>query len=125
MKSAGNVVSGIANVVVTGSEVPLGKNGILNWAFDALTTVSPCNPIPVSAISTVIEFWPAEIDVNAARLPGNTSVTINDGVQVPGVKIGEGVGNGVGLASVSRSGMESALLKEPGLPSESESVSVY
>lgn len=48
-------------------------------------------------MSTVTEFGPAVIDVNAFKLPGNTSVTVSDGVQMPGFGVGVGVGVTVGV----------------------------
>lgn len=48
-------------------------------------------------MSTVTEFGPAVIDVNAFKLPGNTSVTVSDGVQMPGIGVGVGVGVTVGV----------------------------
>lgn len=53
--------------------------------------------MPKSAISTVTEFCPAVIEVNAPRLPGNTSVTVNDGVQMLGFGVGVAGGVGVGV----------------------------
>ena len=91
---------GAVNVVTTGLTVPDVNAGIFTFAFVAAIVVSPNKPELASFISTVTEPDPAVIDWNAAELPGNTSVTVNTGVQVPpgpGVGVGLGVGAGVGV----------------------------
>jgi hypothetical protein len=80
--------------------VPGGNGGTLTIAFVAVTTVRPCSPIPTLAGSTVTEFCPAVMDVNAFRLPGLTSVMVSEGVHTPGFGVGVavGVGDAVGVA---------------------------
>ena len=84
-------------VAVTGLVVPNAKAGIFTFAFVALTTEKPCNPILVLIISTVTDPDPAAMVSKAVWLPGKTSVTVSVGTQTPG---GTGVGVGVGGTGV-------------------------
>lgn len=106
VKSTACAAFGRVNVALTGPVVPNGKAGMATFAFVALTSVRPCSPTPVLTGSTVTVPGPAVIDVNAAALPGNTSVTVSVGVQnalgvgvgVGGIGVGVGVGGtGVGV----------------------------
>lgn len=99
---------------------------MLTLALAELIKVRPCKPMLVSAISTVTEFIPAVIDVKSPRLPGNTSVTVIDGVQLPEigvcvgkgetvgvgveVAVGEGVGVGVGTGVTVAVGVETGVI---------------
>ena len=98
VKSTGWPPAGIVNVAITGSNVPHGKFGIVTFAFVELTTEKLCSPGPPLATSTVTEFGPAVIELNAFTLPGINSVTVSDGVQTPGFGVGVGVGVTVGVA---------------------------
>lgn len=85
-------------MLVTGAYVPGVNAGIVTFAFDELTSVNACSPIPVFAASIVTDPEPAVTASNTAELPGNTSVTVSVGVQVaPGVGLGVGVTVGVGV----------------------------
>ena len=53
MKSTGCAVFGTVNVVVTGLNVPLVKDGIVTVALDELSNVRPCKPGFEFAGSTV------------------------------------------------------------------------
>jgi len=98
VKSTGCPGFGIVKVAATGLNVPDGNAGMTTSAFDALINVKPCRPIPELTGSTVTEFGPAVIAENARRLPGTTSVTVSDGVQMLRSGVGVGMGVGVGVA---------------------------
>lgn len=84
VKSTGCPGFGRAKTILTGSNVPNGKAGILTTAFIELTTDTFCKPIPEFAGSIVTRFSVPTIEENAAALPGNTSVTVIVGVQIAG-----------------------------------------
>ena len=56
VKSTASAGFGIVKVAVTGLNVPDGNDGMLTLALVELTTVKPCSPIPLFAMSTVTEF---------------------------------------------------------------------
>ena len=92
----GSAAFWMEKVAVTVSKVPGVKAGTWINALSWLTTVSPCRPMPKSAITTDTEFGPV-VTENTGRLPGIISVTISDGVQIPGLGVGVGVGVGTGV----------------------------
>jgi len=92
VKSTGWPAFCAENVIVTGWYVPGANGGIATLAFAASSNVIDCSAVPVSAMSTVTEPGPAVIDWNAPALPGNTSVTLSNGVHIP-----PGVGDGAGV----------------------------
>jgi hypothetical protein len=98
VKSTGCPGFGIENVAPTGLNVPDGNAGMATFALSELISVKPCRPIPELTGSTVTEFGPAVIAENAMRLPGTTSVTVSDGVQMLRSGVGVGTGVGVGVA---------------------------
>lgn len=98
VKSTGCPGSGIVNVAPTGLNVPDGNAGMTTFALSELISVKPCRPIPELTGSIVTEFGPAVIAENARRLPGTTSVTVSDGVQMLRSGVGVGTGVGVGVA---------------------------
>ena len=66
MKSTGCPGFGMVNVLVTGLKVPIGNGGIVILAFDALTRVRACRPMPELITSTVTVPDPAGIASNPA-----------------------------------------------------------
>ena len=69
--STGKVALITVKVAVTGLNVPGVKAGILTTAFEALTTVKVCSPVPALIESTVIVPFPLVIANDDSDGSGN------------------------------------------------------